>query len=312
MEQTITAHSIEPRPSDSNAGPSSVSSLSPWGQAWAAVLSQIATAFPGSEFARMGDEDLISTARAWEQTLSDVPLEAIPEIYNRVMRNCISDFAPSMGTFNATWKAWDYWAEANADPEAKAPAVPMLEAPISKELPRSMRLHRAWMAAGLPPICCKCAAPPAKGACWQCKQPEGKCTCRRRAELHQSGAFWVCGDSACGFDYSLDKMEADLEAHKGRATQYPPKAPKIAPRAASAPESAPEEPPQMSDAELVRRLVDQTGIELADQQRLTAFARFMYSEIRDTTLWSREIGKAQWRAFVERSKQGNDSHHVSR
>ncbi len=90
---------------------------------WAVVLNNLAAAYPTGKYAEMDDVDVEQSAWVWAEALHEVPLEAIEELFRRVIRSRTDSFAPNVGDFQVTWRAWNYWYEQNTDAQDKAPVL---------------------------------------------------------------------------------------------------------------------------------------------------------------------------------------------
>lgn len=181
--------------------------------AWSGVISRLGLDKPHSKYANLSADELIEMARVWAQTLRDVPLHAISELYDRVMQhqaremaNGKSVFPPDATTFSAVWRdpAWDFWAEANRNDEANAIVFRALpEAPPEANGPGG-RTSRAQM-----------KALRERGAMVTC-QCRNDCGIAVPAMLDERDEFWLCSLKRCGFRWPKGRTNEAPVAERPR------------------------------------------------------------------------------------------------
>ncbi len=248
-------------------------------------------------------EDLTIRHSQLAEALDGATPDEVQATYTAIITNYPKDFPPTVPQIGAMWRRLRGDAPPGAaNAGAYAPYAPERALPagrVSTEIPASYTLTKQWHEAGLGQVVCKCLATPERLGCMMCKRTP--CECKRPARLNQSGKFWECASGVCGFDMSMDAMRAAIAAKKGRMGQHTQERPKIAPRPASAPESAslPVAAPQLSDVDLVARLVEATGFEHPRPDVALRFAKFLLSAVPDVSLWTQQIARGQWQRFQE-------------
>lgn len=146
----------------------------------------------------MGDREIADSGALWADAFFDVPLEAVEPLFRRVLRGRTSPHPPAVGDFRAAWNDWDYWAEVNADPEAKAPVRGQLPAPPEHQDGPGVTAYRVQgqrIEDNLPMVLCECV---------------NRYGNHNTATLSPDKTRWICALDQCAFSWPLEDVTVPI------------------------------------------------------------------------------------------------------